>query len=62
MLAVVGCACLFAQTCMLHFSAKHHRVSARALISALDLVRGRVRRLNMTQLFVATWHSCCPVS
>jgi len=27
MLAVVGCACLFAQTCMLHFSAKHHIVS-----------------------------------
>jgi len=25
MLAVVGCACLFAQTCMLHFSAKHHK-------------------------------------
>ena len=32
MLAVVGCACLFAQTCMLHFSAKHHtsNVSARS--------------------------------
>jgi len=25
MLAVVGCAYLFAQTCMLHFSAKRHR-------------------------------------
>jgi len=25
MLAVVGCACSFAQTCMLHFSAKHHQ-------------------------------------
>ena len=28
MLAVVGCACLFAQTCMLHFSAKHHTIIA----------------------------------
>jgi len=30
MLAVAGCACLFAQTCMLHFSAKHHTYAPSA--------------------------------
>jgi len=31
MLAVVGCACLFAQTCMLYFSAKHYSRHVRAI-------------------------------
>jgi len=34
MLAVVGCACLFAQTCMLHFSAKHHTGQGNVTVSA----------------------------
>jgi len=32
MLAVVGCACLFVQMCMLHFSAKHHMTTIPRMI------------------------------
>jgi len=48
MLAVVGCACLFAQTCMLHFSAKHHISPATTLEATQAYCSCGRRRITAT--------------
>jgi len=57
MLAVVGCACLFAQTCMLLFSAKHHTHLATLLTQA-----GSPAMLTQSNNFTLSEncsHLCC---
>jgi len=52
MLAVVGCACLFAQTCTLHFSAKHHS----EMVTGLPELKWR-RKLSRPPSASVTWLS-----